>query len=583
MRDCVPFRAARRTLGHLGTSRAARCVGLAALALLLGNESLQNAVAEGDTRTITLHHIHTGEDLTVTFKRDGRYDDEALKQVNHVLRDWRRDEETKMDPRLLDVVWEVYREVDAKVPIQVVCGYRAPATNAMLRKRSRGVAQFSQHMLGRAMDFFIPGVPLETQREAGLRLQRGGVGYYPTSGSPFIHLDVGNVRMWPRMTHDQLARVFPNGRTVHVPSDGRPLSGYALALADIEKRGSSEPSQSSLDAARMAGLSAAARPQRNLLASLFSSKDEEDDSEPSAAAPKSPASVDSKSQKAADKKAEKAEKVADAKATARAQQTAAKTAPAGSFNLASADSQSIQLPMPSARGAENQAASATNSANATNDMFSDRGYWNAPTAAAPKDGVQLASASSRPAPALRPRAEQHPAASETTGAFATWPLKTADAADRVPSDLALAYAAQASAAPPATPVTRSLTAGPTLPRNAATIEQPSATTVARKDVAVASAPVLSTAATLKSGTPLEDPWLRALMLAPDLQNYMTATLIGEPTDPRQLQPLMMKPDAVVVMTFCDDPHFGITTERFSGNAVVFVSTVTFDKRTAALR
>ena len=52
-----------------------------------------------------------------------------------------------------------------------------------------------------------------------------------------MHLDIGSVRHWPRMTHDQLARVFPNGRTVHIPTDGQPLSGYALALADIEKRG----------------------------------------------------------------------------------------------------------------------------------------------------------------------------------------------------------------------------------------------------------------------------------------------------------------------------------------------------------
>src|SRR5262249_24370549 len=214
------------------------------------NKGLQNAVAEGDTRTISLHHIHTGEDLTITYKRDGRYDEEALKKVNHLLRDWRKNEEITMDPHLLDVVWEVYRDVDAKGPIQVVCGYRAPATNAMLRRRSNGVAEHSQHMLGHAMDFFIPGVPLEKQREAGWRRQRGGVGHYPSSGSPFIHLDVGSVRMWPRMSRDQLAKVFPDGRTVHVPTDGRPLPGYALALADIQKCGSSAPSETSLASAR---------------------------------------------------------------------------------------------------------------------------------------------------------------------------------------------------------------------------------------------------------------------------------------------------------------------------------------------
>ena len=56
------------------------------------------------------------------------------------------------------------------------------------------------------------------------------------------------------MSRAQLAKVFPDGRTVHVPTDGHPLAGYALALADIEKRGSSEPSQTSLAAAREAGV-----------------------------------------------------------------------------------------------------------------------------------------------------------------------------------------------------------------------------------------------------------------------------------------------------------------------------------------
>ena len=142
-----------------------------------------------------------------------------------------------MDRHLFDILWEVYRDVDGKKPIQIISSYRSPATNAMLRRRSSGVARFSQHMLGHAMDFFIPDVPLEQIRFAGLRLQRGGVGFYPTSGSPFVHLDTGSIRHWPRMTHDQLARVFPDGRTVHVPSDGNPLKGYELARADIEKRG----------------------------------------------------------------------------------------------------------------------------------------------------------------------------------------------------------------------------------------------------------------------------------------------------------------------------------------------------------
>ncbi|MFX7776502.1 DUF882 domain-containing protein, partial [Acinetobacter baumannii] len=71
-------------------------------------------------------------------------------------------------------------------------------------------------------------------------LQRGGVGFYPTSGSPFVHLDTGGIRHWPRMTREQLVKVFPDGRTVHLPTDGTPLKGYELAKADIERRGNGD-------------------------------------------------------------------------------------------------------------------------------------------------------------------------------------------------------------------------------------------------------------------------------------------------------------------------------------------------------
>src|SRR5689334_18483446 len=223
-------------MSHAGV-KAGTCVGVALLALMVGAGSVHDATAQNETRTLAFHHTHSGEDLTVTFKREGRYDEAALKQLNHFLRDWRNQDETVMDRHLFDILWEVYRDVDGKQPIQIISAYRSPATNAMLRRRSSGVARHSQHMLGHAMDMFIPGVPLEQIRFAGLRLQRGGVGFYPTSGSPFVHLDTGSVRHWPRMTHDQLARVFPDGRTVHQSSSG-PMKGYELARADIERRGS---------------------------------------------------------------------------------------------------------------------------------------------------------------------------------------------------------------------------------------------------------------------------------------------------------------------------------------------------------
>ena len=194
-----------------------------------------NAVTDG-IRALKIYHVHTGQTDTVVFKRDGVYDKAGLQRLNYLVRDWRKNEVKQMDPHLFDLLWQVYQASGASGPINIVCGYRSPDTNAMLRRRSKAVAQHSQHMLGKAMDFYIPGVPLAKLREIGLRMQIGGVGYYPTSGSPFVHMDTGGVRMWPRMTREQLVRVFPRGRTLYLPADGGPLPGYAEALAAYKAR-----------------------------------------------------------------------------------------------------------------------------------------------------------------------------------------------------------------------------------------------------------------------------------------------------------------------------------------------------------
>jgi uncharacterized protein YcbK (DUF882 family) len=207
---------------------------LFALPALVGSASFASA----EDRALKLFFTHTGERATITYKRDGKFDPKGLSQINRFLRDWRRNEPTRMDPRLLDLVWEVYKRSGGKDYIHIVSAYRSPTTNNMLRNRSRstGVAKKSQHMLGKAMDFYVPGVKLSTLRALAMQMQVGGVGYYPTSGSPFVHLDVGNVRAWPRMSRQELARIFPNGQTMHLPADGRPLPGYNQAIANYKER-----------------------------------------------------------------------------------------------------------------------------------------------------------------------------------------------------------------------------------------------------------------------------------------------------------------------------------------------------------
>lgn len=174
-----------------------------------------------------------------------------------------------MDPKLFDILWAVHREVGSNAAIQIFSAYRSPDTNAMLRRRSKAVAKNSQHMEGKALDFNLPDVGMDKVRGVGMRLQRGGVGYYPNV--PFVHLDTGSVRSWPRMPRTQLARLFPDGRTVHIPADGTPLDGYALAQADIEARGDR------ISGAVFADAGAPTGRRRSLWTALFGGAEEEDE------------------------------------------------------------------------------------------------------------------------------------------------------------------------------------------------------------------------------------------------------------------------------------------------------------------
>jgi len=540
--------AARRPSVFKWMKRAGVTLGAAGLCLLGASSGLQVAVANGDTRTLSFFHLHTKESITVTFKRNGRYDDAGLKQLNWFLRDWRRDAQIRMEPHLFDILWETYREVGGTRPIEIISAYRSPETNSMLRARSSGVAQTSQHTMGQAIDFHIPGVPLEKVRNVGLRLQRGGVGFYPTSGSPFVHMDVGTVRHWPRMTHDQLAKVFPDGRTVHIPSDGQPLAGYALALADVERRGS-RPSSVSLAAARDAGaittanLSAAAqKPRRGLLDGLFGGSNEAED-EPAAATPAPPKPV----------AVAMAPKPVAVEPIVPMPSSRPKPAPVQVAQVVPV-SQPVPAPAPAAfaavlpkarpaqpqvKPAEPQIAPVQVAAAALPDnLFKSRGYWQG----AVNSGV------------LYGTVDQ--------------PFQVASADQDNP--LALGYAAPIEPAPPSPARARPMGAAlPQAPREALAAN----TTVAQK---AAPAPAIMT-----SGAQQPDsPWLRAAMLTPSVSGYMTATQLGE-IDLRPLRTLLHKPSEALLMSFSADPHLGLAAHQFSGSAVVFLATATFTGQTTA--
>lgn len=198
--------------------------GAAVVALAVFEWMPQLAAALPQTRTISLHNIHTKETITVEYKKDGKYVPSAMDQIDWILRDWRKDEKTRMDPELADLLWEMHTELGSREPIHVVSGYRSRATNNMLRATRGGQASQSRHILGKAVDVHFPDVPVRRLRYSALVRERGGVGYYPTSAIPFVHVDIDRVRAWPRLPRQELALLFPDGRTRHIPADGKPLT-----------------------------------------------------------------------------------------------------------------------------------------------------------------------------------------------------------------------------------------------------------------------------------------------------------------------------------------------------------------------
>lgn len=147
-----------------------------------------------DTRSLLFYNVNTLDYLDVTYFQNGLYLDSALTSINDIMIDRRSNQTTKMDVSLIDTLHQIYTLSGSSEPMDIICGYRSPKTNAKMSRAHNGVAKHSFHTLGQAADINIKDVPLSRLREIALSLNAGGVGIYPRSG--FVHVDVGPVRQW---------------------------------------------------------------------------------------------------------------------------------------------------------------------------------------------------------------------------------------------------------------------------------------------------------------------------------------------------------------------------------------------------
>jgi len=154
--------------------------------------SIQSILSQ--ERSLAFYNTHTREYCNAVYWSNGQYMKEALKKIDYILRDHRAEKIKPINTRLLNFLTVMNASIGTKHPFHIISGYRSPETNGLLRQKSKGVARYSYHMFGKAVDIRIPGLTLSRLREIAVNLKTGGVGYYP--GSDFIHVDLGPVRYW---------------------------------------------------------------------------------------------------------------------------------------------------------------------------------------------------------------------------------------------------------------------------------------------------------------------------------------------------------------------------------------------------
>lgn len=174
--------------------RNAMLTGIVALGAICIPSTSFASLIKTSPRELNLNNLHTGEELLTQYFDGKHYQRSEMKKINHFCRDFRLNEIIEMDKRLFDQLTAIQKTIGCDNQVQLISGYRSPATNKMLSAQSSGVAKKSMHMQGQAIDFRLQDVPLIEVKKAALSLKAGGVGYYPNSN--FVHIDTGKFRTW---------------------------------------------------------------------------------------------------------------------------------------------------------------------------------------------------------------------------------------------------------------------------------------------------------------------------------------------------------------------------------------------------
>jgi len=152
-------------------------------------------------RTITVTRPQSNEKASLLYWKDGEVIESAYQQLCHLLRDVNGRETAPIDPKLLEMLWSTQAFIaryGLNQPIEILSGYRTPASNQRLQEAGIPAARKSLHLVGKAADIRLAKLNEEVLGGLIRSFRGGGVGYYYRAGprGGWIHADTGLERTW---------------------------------------------------------------------------------------------------------------------------------------------------------------------------------------------------------------------------------------------------------------------------------------------------------------------------------------------------------------------------------------------------